>query len=131
MQLSHIHNIIIMTTIQLDLLKRFNSSDTLLVGDISEKNALEMKMREICHDRSSTLFQPRVVMVKVPVLQLHPETAKVMEGTWKQLISRFRKNIPVPVGHTTYYTVHVPLLFVSATTTTATATATANDSERQ
>ena len=55
--------------IKLDLLKRFNSSDTLLVGDISEKNALEMKMREICHDRSSSLFEPRVVMVKAPVLQ--------------------------------------------------------------
>jgi hypothetical protein len=58
-----------MTTIQLDLLKSFNPSDT---RDVSEKDMemktekdMEMKMKEICLERSSAPFEPKVVVQAV------------------------------------------------------------------
>jgi hypothetical protein len=67
-----------MTTSQLDLLKRFNPSDT---GDVSENDMemktekdMEMKMKGICLERSSAPFEPKVV-VKV-VLQDVTNTRK-------------------------------------------------------
>jgi hypothetical protein len=58
--------IIIMTTSQLDLLKRFNPSDS---PDVSENvmemktdKDVEMKMKEICLERSSAPFEPKVVV---------------------------------------------------------------------
>lgn len=66
-KLDHLHIVIMTSIVQgLDLLKRFNPSDT---RDVSEKDMemklaqdLEMKMKEICHRRSSALFEPKAVV---------------------------------------------------------------------
>ena len=59
--------IIVMTTIQLDLLKRFHSSDA---RDVSVKkedtmNNIEKTMHEICQERSIAIFEPKVVVKAV------------------------------------------------------------------